>query len=68
MGNDRPGESRFLYLDDVRVAYNQGWVTDGTVLSSLGRGNYVATSLLGNPDLKWEKRHGSRTTVSTSIF
>ena len=31
VGNDRLGESRFLYLDDVRVAYNQGWVTDGTV-------------------------------------
>ena len=55
VGNDRLGESRFLYLDDVRVTFNQGYVDNGTVLSSLGRGNYVATSLLGNPNLKWEK-------------
>lgn len=52
VGNDRLGESRFLYLDDVRVAYNQGYVNNGTVISSLGRGNYVATSMLGNLNLE----------------
>lgn len=55
VGNDRLGETRFLYLDDVRVTYNAGYVADGTVIPSLGRGYYVATSLLGNSDLKWEK-------------
>ena len=39
----------------MRVAYNQGYVNNGTVISSLGRGNYVATSMLGNLNLKWEK-------------
>lgn len=29
VGNDRLGESRFLYLDDVRVTYNQGYVNNG---------------------------------------
>lgn len=55
VGNDRLGETRFLYMDDVRVVLNQDYVNNGTVIPTLGRGNYVTTSLLGNPNLKWEK-------------
>ncbi len=49
VGNDRLGdESRFLYLDNVRV------MPEGPV-PTLGYGNYVATTLIGNKDLTWER-------------
>ena len=49
VGNDRVADgARFLYLDDVRVV-------DGGPISTLGRGQYVATTLLGNHDLTWER-------------
>lgn len=48
VGNDRvPDGARFLYMDDVRLV-------NGGPIPTLGRGQYVATNLLGNPDLTWE--------------
>ncbi|MEG2060331.1 MAG: TonB-dependent receptor [Alistipes sp.] len=49
VGNDRLADgARFLYMDDVRV-------TGGGPIPTLGRGQYVSTNLLGNPDLTWER-------------
>lgn len=48
VGNDRIGGARFLYMDDVRLVANGP-------LQSLGRGQYVSTNMLGNPDLTWER-------------
>jgi len=48
VGNDRlSDQTRFLYMDNVRVV-------DGGALASLGRGQYVSTAMIGNPDLTWE--------------
>ena len=51
VGNDKvAGGTRFLYMDDVKVV-------GGGPIPTLGRGNYVATSVLGNKDLTWEKSY-----------
>jgi len=47
VGNDRLGATRFLYLDDIKV-------TGGGFTGSLGGGNTIITSLLGNKKLQWE--------------
>ena len=51
VGNDKMSDStRFLYLDDVKVV-------SGGAIPTLGRGNYVSTNVMGNPDLTWEKSY-----------
>lgn len=47
VGNDRLGNARFLYLDDITIG--------GGPLGSLSRGRGVNEGLLGNPSLSWEE-------------
>jgi len=47
VGNDKIGNQRFLYLDDITL-------NDGGPFSSLGRGAWIDWQLIGNPDLTWE--------------
>jgi len=47
VGNDRLGGRRFLYLDDTQRG-------GGGYSGSLGGGNKINESFIGNPDLKWE--------------
>lgn len=47
VGNDRLGGSRFLYLDDVKLA-------EGGIVSALYAGQIIEESKIGNPDIKWE--------------
>lgn len=49
VGNDRLGDTRFLYMDNINVG--GGWTP------SLGDGKTVNEVLLGNPDLTWEKAY-----------
>lgn len=46
VGNDRMGNSRFLYMDNITVG--------GGPLGSLGLGRGISQGLLGNPDITWE--------------
>lgn len=62
-GNDRLGETLPLSVDDVRVAYNQGYVNNGTVISILGAAT-TSYLVLSNLNLKKWRRRGSRTTQS----
>jgi TonB-linked SusC/RagA family outer membrane protein len=46
VGNDKMGDARFLYLDNIAMG--------GGPLGSLAAGKGVSEGLLGNPDLTWE--------------
>ena len=48
VGNDRIGNSRFLYIDDITVANGGGYS------NSLGLGQTIITNRLKNVDLQWE--------------
>lgn len=57
VGNDRMGNDRFLYLDQMEILTSLG--TGGPFygeepIPSLGRGRYVLENRLGNPDMQWE--------------
>ena len=49
VGNDRIGDRRFLYLDEVNVAYGSYYPG-----SSLGNGQQITINLLKNENLQWE--------------
>lgn len=61
VGNDRLGDRRFLYLDDVQV------VGDGMTGSLFG-GREIATSLLKNEDLSWETAKKINLAVEVGLF
>lgn len=46
VGNDKLGNNRFLYIDNITM--------EGGTLGSLGNGQGVSAGLLGNPNLSWE--------------
>ncbi len=46
VGNDKMGNARFLYMDNITMG--------GGPLGSLGLGRGVAQGLLGNPEITWE--------------
>lgn len=46
VGNDKLGNNRFLYIDNITMG--------GGTLGSLGNGQGVSAGLLGNPNLSWE--------------
>lgn len=47
VGNDKIGNTRFLYLDNV---YRSG----GGVMPNIGRGQTVVDAFFGNPNVQWE--------------
>ncbi len=61
VGNDKLGSSRFLYLDNINVA-------GGGYSSSLGLGNYVNETLIGNPLITWETSYKQNYGIDLAIF
>ena len=61
VGNDRLGDSRFLYLDNVAIS-------NGGFSASLGEGKYAAESLIGNPDVTWEKAYKQNYGLELVLF
>lgn len=63
VGNDRisAADNRFLYLDNINVG-GGGWSP------SLGDGKRVNESLLGNPDLTWEKSYKQNYGIDLTVF
>jgi len=61
VGNDKLGNDRFLYLDNVSV------VTGG-FSSSLGSGKYVNEDLFGNPLISWETAYKQNYGVELSLL
>lgn len=60
VGNDKMGDDRFLYLDDITIG--------GGPLGSLSRGRGVNEGLLGNPNLTWEEAEKQNYGVDMQLF
>ncbi len=61
VGNDKLGNDRFLYLDNVAVA-------NGGYSASLGLGKYINEDLIGNPMLTWETAYKQNYGVEMTLF
>lgn len=61
VGNDRIGNSRFLYLDDVQIG-------GGGYSSSLNNGQRINTNLLKNEKLQWEVSEKSNIGLEIGLF
>lgn len=64
VGNDRIGNRRFLYLDDIQVA--SGGYTGS--LGGVGGGQRIVTNLLRNEDLQWEVAKKANVAVELGLF
>lgn len=60
VGNDKMGNSRFLYQDNITMG--------GGPLGSLGRGQGVNQGLLGNPEITWEMAEKQNYGIDLSLF
>lgn len=61
VGNDRIGDRRFLYLDDIQVG-------GGGYSGSLGNGERVNTNLLRNEQLQWEVAKKANIGIELGLF
>ncbi|WP_026809955.1 SusC/RagA family TonB-linked outer membrane protein [Arenibacter latericius] len=61
VGNDRVSSSRFLFLDDIKIA-------GGGFSGSLGDGNTIITNLLKNEDLQWEVAKKTNVGIELGLF
>lgn len=61
VGNDRIGNRRFLYLDDIQI-------NSGGFSGSLGNGQWVSTNLLRNEDLQWEVSRKTNIGLELGLF
>ncbi len=61
VGNDRIGNRRFLYLDDIQVV-------GGGATGSLGRGQRINISLLKNEALQWEVAKKTNIGLEIGLF
>lgn len=61
VGNDKLGNTRFLYLDNVVV-------NTGGFSNSLGEGKYAAETLIGNPDISWETAYKQNYGLELVLF
>lgn len=61
VGNDRLGGSRFLYLDDVKLA-------EGGVVPGLYAGQLIEETAIGNPNLKWEVSNKGNLGIEIGLF
>lgn len=60
VGNDQLGSERFLYLDNINLV--------GGLIPSLGRGQAIAISKFGNPDITWEVAYKQNYGVDLQLF
>lgn len=60
VGNDKLGNDRFLYLDNIQMV--------GGLIPSLGRGQAVLISKFGNPDISWEVAYKQNYGVDLQLF
>lgn len=61
VGNDRLGNKRFLYLDDIQRG-------GGGYSPSLGRGGTINESYIGNPDIRWEIAEKANVGIEIGVF
>ncbi|MGV8134877.1 MAG: TonB-dependent receptor [Mangrovibacterium sp.] len=61
VGNDQLGSTRFLYLDNISVV-------GGGYSGSLGNGNFISDSYIGNKQVKWEIAKKINLGIDIGIF
>lgn len=65
VGNDRLGNTRFLYLDDIQQGASSVWRWD---IQSLGNGGKIIESMIGNSKLSWETAWKQNYGVDLGLF
>lgn len=68
VGNDKIGNNRFLYLDDINT--NGGFNDDVLILHipSLGHGGKIEERALGNPNITWEIARKQNYAIDLGFF
>lgn len=61
VGNDKLGDMRFLYLDNIQI-------DNGGFSPSLGNGQLVNQTLVANPNLTWEVSYKQNYGIDLSLF
>ncbi len=64
VGNDKLGDARFLYLDNIQMSSG----SNNIGIPSLGNGEYVNQSKIGNPNIGWEIAYKQNYGVDLTIF
>ncbi len=64
VGNDKLGSSRFLYLDNIVLASG----SNNIGIPSLGNGQYINQSKIGNPNIGWEIAYKQNYGVDVSFL
>lgn len=64
VGNDKLGDARFLYLDNITMANGSNIIG----IPSLGNGEYVKVDKIGNPNIGWEIAYKQNYGVDLTIF
>lgn len=64
VGNDKLGDDRFLYLDNIVMASG----SNNIGVSSLGNGQYIKVDKIGNPNIGWEIAYKQNYGFDLTIF
>lgn len=64
VGNDKLGDDRFLYLDNIIMAGG----TNNIGIPSLGNGDYIKQDKIGNPNIGWEIAYKQNYGFDLTIF
>ena len=64
MGNDNLGSDRFLYLDNIVMSSGSSNIG----IPSLGNGQYVNQTKIGNPNIGWEIAYKQNYGIDATIF
>lgn len=67
VGNDKLGDARFLYLDNIQMSGSSNG-SNNVGIPSLGGGEYINQTKFGNPNIGWEIAYKQNYGVDITIF